>query len=64
MTSPVSADHRGVVKRSKRPEGPVSPARPSYEGLRTIGSEAYRLAIANKHKGWAKRWLKEHGHWL
>lgn len=24
---------------------------------------AFLLAIANRHKSWARRWLKVNGHW-
>lgn len=53
---------RGAVI-DKRPAGPVSPARPSVKTFDTMHSEAHRIALANKRKPWARRWLKENGHW-
>jgi len=35
------------------------PERASLSETPTLNGEAYRLAIANQHKPWARRWLRE-----
>jgi hypothetical protein len=52
------------AKVSKRPDGEASPVLRSIDRERTVNGSAYELAKANRHKPWARRWLKQNGHWI
>jgi hypothetical protein len=61
MKDNVTADRRGVVIRVPRQwEAP----KPTETPVERRQSDAYIMAMANKHKPWARRWLRSHGHWL
>lgn len=61
---PSKADARGVVKRinedayynARKPEQFVT----GLQMRKSQNTEAYRLAFANAHKPWARRWLRKH----
>lgn len=49
--------NRDRVKR----DGFNTPSKPKDN---SVDLAALELAKNNRHKGWARRWLKEHGHWF
>lgn len=57
MSEALPADRRGVVRperiRFMLPQTPVRPPPP------TPDPEAYQLAMANRHKPWARRYLRK-----
>ena len=67
MTSPSEArtsdviSVKGFVKRVRRTGTVAMDVKTSID---SIAREAYQLAIANKRKSWAKRWLRANGYWL
>lgn len=34
---------------------------PTFKARARINPQAYEMAKANKHKPWARRWLRQHG---
>lgn len=54
----------GARVRSKRPDGEVSPIERNPQRELTIGGTAYALAKANERKPWARRWLRQNGHFV
>jgi len=60
-----SSDRRGVVRKPRLPTPVVGNGETVGRAIaEPTRSEAYTLALANKHKGWAKRWLRAHGRWV
>ena len=53
------ADRRGVVRRNKLPTPVVGNGGTVGRAIaETTRSEAFKLAMASKHKPWARRWLR------
>jgi hypothetical protein len=56
--------HQGAkVRRDLPPAKPrIQAARKSYDAIEfSAKNEAYRFALANKKRSWAKRWLRSNG---
>lgn len=53
-----TADRRGVVPRKTQSPAPDAPITYVPEPVR---GEAWKLAMANRHKPWARRYLRANG---
>jgi hypothetical protein len=54
-----TVDRRGVIRRNKMPTPIVGNGETVGRAIaETTRTEAFDLAMANKHKPWARRWLR------
>jgi len=53
---------RGVVPRPRKPQ-PILAVDLAATIHRPAKGEAFKLASENRHRPWARRWLKANGYW-